>query len=467
MKNILEIQKYNISDSGLAPQGRNEIDLARNDMPGLVALQEKYSSSKPLAGARIAGSLHLTAQTAVLIQTLIVMGANVRWSGCNIFSTQDEVAAALAAEGIPVFGYKGESEADYWSFLYQSLSWEDEQANLMLDDGGDLLHLLLYGAMYEKAHNWKWDNSSEVSAELRTQIEQVVKLDGNWHRSRITLLIGASEETTTGIIRLNQWQKKYPLPFPVIDVNNSATKSKFDNLYGSRESLIDGIRRALGMMLAGKTVTVCGYGDVGKGCALALRALGCRVIVTEIDPICALQASMEGYQVLTAANALPITDIVVTATGCIMAISKEDMNFMKDGVVLCNMGHFDSEIEVSALDTTTKTELAPQVARYIYNGKSIILLAEGRLVNLGCAKGHPSFVMSCSFTNQTLAQLELFTKREAYTNSVHLLSKKLDEEVARLHLASLGVQLTTLTPKQERYLGISSDGPYKPDRYRY
>ena len=450
----------------LAKSGGHEVMLAKNDMPGLVALQEKWKDKKPLQGARIAGSLHLTAQTAVLIETLTALGAEIRWSGCNVFSTQDAVAAYLAKQGYSVFGYKGETSLDYWIFLYQCLSWENQQANLMLDDGGDLLHLLLYGAKYEQQKNWEW-LPSKIDEVLQSLIEKTVAQQPDWHQSRLNQIQGASEETTTGIMRIKQWAQHDTLPLPIIDVNNAATKSKFDNLYGSRESLIDGIRRAIGVMLAGKTTLVCGYGDVGKGCAQALRALGCRVIITEIDPICALQAAMEGYQVAKAQDVLPITDIVVTATGCISVITKDQFALMKSGVVLCNMGHFDSEIDISELVQSPKTTLAPQVDEYSYKGKRIILLAEGRLVNLGCAKGHPSFVMSCSFTNQVIAQMELFTHNQKYSKDIHLLSKLYDEEVARLHLPALGADLTTLTPEQANYIGVSVSGPYKPERYRY
>jgi adenosylhomocysteinase len=428
---------YKVKDISLAAWGRKEIELSENEMPGLMALREKYGTSKPLKGARIAGCLHMTIQTAVLIETLTALGAEVRWSSCNIFSTQDHAAAAIAASGVPVFAWKGMNNEEFDWCIEQTLFWPDGQPlNMILDDGGDLTLMV---------HN--------KFPELLTGIR------------------GISEETTTGVHRLYQMLKEGKLAVPAINVNDSVTKSKFDNLYGCRESLADGIKRATDIMIAGKIVVVCGYGDVGKGCAQAMSRLGARVIVTEIDPINALQASMEGYQVAPIEDVAAQGDIFVTATGCIDVIRKEHLDAMKTNAIVCNIGHFDSEIEIAALvndPKIKKIEIKPQVDKFVYaNGKSIIVLAEGRLVNLGCAHGHPSFVMSNSFTNQVLAQLALWDTNNKFELGVHMLPKKLDEEVARLHLAKLGVKLTTLTAKQAEYIGVPVEGPYKPEHYRY
>lgn len=429
---------YKVADISLAPWGRQEIILAEKEMPGLMALRAQHGASKPLKGARIAGCLHMTIQTAVLIETLIELGAEVRWSSCNIFSTQDHAAAAIAAAGIPVFAWKGESEDEYWWCVEESLKFADGKGpNMLLDDGGDLTVLV-----HEK------------------------------HPDMLADIKGVSEETTTGVHRLYQMMEQGTLKLPAINVNDSVTKSKFDNKYGCRESLADGIKRATDTMIAGKVVVVAGYGDVGKGCAQSMDGFGARVLVTEIDPINALQAAMEGYEVVTMDEAAAIGDIFVTATGCCDVITGEHMGAMKDGAIVCNIGHFDSEISVAWLleQSTIKREtIKPQVDKFIWpNGKCLILLSEGRLVNLGNAHGHPSFVMSASFTNQTLAQLALWSNNGEYEpGKVYMLPKELDEEVARLHLAKLGVKLTTLTEKQSKYLGIHHKGPYKPEQYRY
>ena len=429
---------FKVADMSLADWGRKEIALAEKEMPGLMALRAKYGESKPLKGARIAGCLHMTIQTAVLIETLVELGAEVRWSSCNIFSTQDHAAAAIAARGIPVFAWKGETEEEYWWCVEQTIFWPDgKPCNLLLDDGGDLTLVM------HRDH-------AEVMEQVR----------------------GVSEETTTGVHRLYQMAEEGSLKTRAINVNDSVTKSKFDNLYGCRESLADGIKRATDVMVAGKTVVVAGFGDVGKGCAQSMRGFGARVLITEIDPICALQAAMEGYQVVTMEEAAPVGDIFVTSTGCCDVITKEHMAAMKDEAIVCNIGHFDSEIQVAALendDTIQEIEVKPQVDRFVFpDGHAIILLARGRLVNLGCATGHPSFVMSNSFTNQVLAQLALWNETDNYeVGKVYVLPKHLDEEVARLHLGKLGAQLTKLTPKQAEYLGIPVEGPYKPEFYRY
>jgi len=428
---------YKVKDMSLAEWGRKEIELAENEMPGLMALRKKYGSSKPLTGARIAGCLHMTIQTAVLIETLTALGATVRWSSCNIFSTQDHAAAAIAAAGIPVFAWKGMNEEEFDWCIEQTLLWEDgKPLNMILDDGGDLTAMC-------------YNKYPELLAGIR----------------------GISEETTTGVHRLYQMHAAGKLTLPCINVNDSVTKSKFDNLYGCRESLADGIKRATDIMVAGKIVVVCGYGDVGKGSAHSMKSLGARVIVTEIDPINALQAAMEGYQVTTMEEAAPQGDIFVTATGCVDVIRREHLDVMKNEAIVCNIGHFDSESEIAYLKNRKdikRVEIKPQVDKFVYpNGKSVIVLAEGRLVNLGCATGHPSFVMSNSFTNQVLAQIALWDKNAKFEVGVHMLPKKLDEEVARLHLDKLGVKLTKLSQKQADYLGVSSEGPYKPEHYRY
>ena len=425
---------YKVRDISLASWGRKEIDMAEKEMPGLMALREEFGSSKPLNGAKIAGCLHMTIQTAVLIETLIELGAEVRWSSCNIFSTQDHAAAAIAAAGIPIFAWKGETEEEYEWCIEQTLRWPDgSPLNMILDDGGDLTAIL---------HN----RYPELLKEVR----------------------GISEETTTGVHRLYDMMRRGVLAVPAFNINDSVTKSKFDNLYGCRESLLDGIKRATDVMIAGKVAVVCGYGDVGKGSAHSLRAQGARVLITEIDPIIALQAAMEGFEVTTMEDAAPVGDIFVTATGCCRVIIRAHMEKMKDQAIVCNIGHFDSEIDVVAIRELTWVNVKPQVDEVIFpDGKKIILLAEGRLVNLGCATGHPSFVMSNSFTNQVMAQMELWTNHGKYEKKVYMLPKILDEKVARLHLGKLGVKLTRLTKEQAEYLGISVDGPYKADFYRY
>ncbi len=423
-----------VRDMSLAQWGRQEIEIAETEMPGLMALRKEFGPSKPLTGARIAGCLHMTIQTAVLIDTLIHLGAEVRWSSCNIFSTQDHAAAAIAAAGIPVFAWKGETEEEYWWCVDQTIQGPDGWTpNMLLDDGGDL---------------------TEVLHEKRPELMEGVR--------------GLSEETTTGVHRLYQMEKAGTLKCPAFNVNDSVTKSKFDNLYGCRESLADGIKRATDVMVAGKVVVIAGYGDVGKGCAQAMRGLGARVLITEVDPIIALQAAMEGYQVLTMEEAAPLGDIFVTATGCRDVVTRAHMDVMKDQAIVCNIGHFDLEIDVAGIRELNWINIKPQVDHIVFpDGKRIILLAEGRLVNLGCATGHPSFVMSASFTNQVIAQIELWTNPDKYENKVYVLPKLLDEKVARLHLGKLGVGLTTLTTAQADYLGVSQDGPYKPDYYRY
>ena len=430
-------QDFKVADINLAELGRKSITMAEHEMPGLMMLREEYKGKRPLSGARITGSLHMTVETAVLIETLVDLGADVRWSSCNIFSTQDEAAAAMAEAGIPVFAWKGETEEEYWWCLEQTLEWPEGQGpNLLLDDGGDLT-----GYVHEK----RPDLLKEVN--------------------------GVSEETTTGVHRLKQMDRQGSLKIPAFNVNDSVTKSKFDNLYGCRESLIDGIKRATDVMIAGKIAVVAGYGDVGKGSAQSLRGQGARVLVTEIDPICALQASMEGYQVVTMEDAAPVGDIFVTTTGCADIICREHMDAMKDQAVVCNIGHFDIEIDVASLNDDSslkKINVKPQVDQYVWpDGKRMILLAEGRLVNLGCATGHPAFVMSNSFTNQVMAQIDLWANGGKYENKVYVLPKLLDEKVARFHLDKLGVKLTRLSEKQAKYLDIPIEGPYKPDEYRY
>ena len=423
-----------VADISLAEWGHKEVAIAETEMPGLMALREEYGKSKPLEGARIAGCLHMTIQTAVLIDTLVALGATVRWSSCNIFSTQDHAAAAVAANGIPVFAWKEESDEEFWWCIDQTIEGPDGwRPNMLLDDGGDLTLV-----MHER------------------------------HAERMTEVRGLSEETTTGVHRLYEMEREGRLLVPAFNVNDSVTKSKFDNLYGCRESLVDGIKRATDVMLAGKIVVVCGYGDVGKGCAQALRGQGARVLITEIDPICALQAAMEGYEVVGMDEAAAAADIVVTATGNIRVVTIDHVRRMKDRAILCNIGHFDKEIEVDALRNYKWHNVKPQVDEIEFpDGKRVILLAEGRLVNLGCATGHPSFVMSASFTNQVLAQIELWTNAEAYENKVYVLPKHLDEKVARLHIEKLGIALTRLSPEQADYIGVPLDGPYKPDYYRY
>jgi len=462
-------QDYRVADIQQADFGRKEIAIAETEMPGLMAVREEYKGKQPLKGARIAGSLHMTIQTAVLIETLVKLGAEVRWASCNIFSTQDHAAAAIAAAGIPVFAYKGENLEEYWEFTHRILEWHDSGTpNMILDDGGDATVLVTLGTRAEKDASLVSKPTNEEETVLFNAIKKRLKEKPGYY-SRIQANIkGVTEETTTGVHRLYQMQKEGRLPFPAINVNDSVTKSKFDNLYGCRESLVDAIKRATDVMIAGKVALVCGYGDVGKGSASALRALSAQVWVTEIDPICALQAAMEGYRVVTMDYAADKADIFVTATGNLGVITHEHMKRMKHNAIVCNIGHFDSEIEIAALKQYKWENIKPQVDHVIFpDGKRVIVLAEGRLVNLGCGTGHPSFVMSNSFTNQTLAQIELFTRGEQYKNEVYVLPKQLDEKVARLHLKKLGVDLTVLNEKQSDYLHLPVDGPFKSDHYRY
>jgi len=463
--------KYKVADLKLAEWGRKEIDIAEKEMPGLMAIRRKYAAEKPLSGARITGSLHMTIQTAVLIETLIELGADVRWASCNIFSTQDHAAAALAVRGIPVFAWKGETLEEYWWCTVQALSFPGGKGpNLVVDDGGDATLMIHQGHAIEKDPERlkKVMHTAEEKALLNQLKNVYVEDNTRWYRM-VKEWKGVSEETTTGVHRLYQMKENGTLLAPAINVNDSVTKSKFDNLYGCRESLADGIKRATDVMIAGKVVVVLGYGDVGKGCAKSMKSYGARVLVTEIDPICALQASMEGFEVTTVEDALAEGNIWVTATGNKDVITAEHMSKMKDEAIVCNIGHFDNEIQVEQLnqwDGITKLNIKPQVDKYTYaDGKSIYLLAEGRLVNLGCATGHPSFVMSNSFSNQTLAQLDLWS--HDYPVDVYRLSKKLDEEVARLHLGQLGVKLTKMTPEQAAYIGVPVEGPFKPEHYRY
>jgi adenosylhomocysteinase len=449
--------------------GRKEIAIAETEMPGLMAVREEYKGKQPLKGARIAGSLHMTIQTAVLIETLASLGADIRWASCNIFSTQDHAAAAIAARGIPVFAYKGESLEDYWEFTHRILEWSDGGTpNMILDDGGDATLLVTLGARHEQEGSVPPEGSNEEERVLFAAMRKRLK-DKPGYYSRIQKNIrGVTEETTTGVHRLYQMQKDGRLPFPAINVNDSVTKSKFDNLYGCRESLVDAIKRATDVMVAGKVAVVCGYGDVGKGSARALSALSAQVWITEIDPICALQAAMEGFRVVTMDYAADKADIFVTATGNLSVITHEHMKRMKHNAIVCNIGHFDSEIEIAALKQYKWENIKPQVDHVIFpDGKRLIVLAEGRLVNLGCGTGHPSFVMSNSFTNQTLAQIELYTRGDQYEKKVYVLPKQLDEKVARLHLKKLGVDLTVLTETQCQYLHVPIEGPFKPDHYRY
>lgn len=462
---------YRVADISLATWGRKEIAIAETEMPGLMALREEYTARKPLVGARISGSLHMTIQTAVLIETLVALGAEVRWASCNIFSTQDHAAAAIAASGIPVFAWKGESLEDYWWCTEQALTWPDGNGpNMLLDDGGDATLLVHKGVEFEAAGVVPAP-SSEDSEDWREFLQLVGRSFTQHPRKWIQIaagIHGVTEETTTGVHRLYQMQEKGSLLFPAMNVNDSVTKSKFDNLYGCRESLIDGIKRATDVMVAGKICVVCGYGDVGKGCAQAFRGMGATVLVTEIDPICALQASMEGYRVVTLDEVAALGDIFVTATGNLRVISHDHMAQMKNEAIVCNIGHFDSEIDIAAVETYSWEEIKPQVDHVIFpDGKKIIVLAKGRLVNLGCATGHPSFVMSASFTNQVMAQMELFSHYANYERKVYVLPKSLDEKVARLHLKKIGAHLTELTAEQAAYIGVPKEGPYKPDHYRY
>lgn len=468
-----EFSDYKIADISLADFGRKELDIAEHEMPGLMAVRKKYADKKPLKGVRISGSLHMTIQTAVLIETLKALGADVRWASCNIFSTQDHAAAAIAKGGTPVFAWKGESLEDYWECTYKALTWNDGKGpQLIVDDGGDATLLIHKGYELENGSDWvNTESSSHEEEVIKALLKKVHKEDpSHWHKV-VAEVKGVSEETTTGVHRLYQRFERGELLFPAINVNDSVTKSKFDNLYGCRESLVDGIKRATDVMIAGKVAVVCGYGDVGKGCVQALKGLGATILVTEIDPICALQAAMEGYRVVTIEETLGLADIYVTTTGNCKIITIEHMQKMRDQAIVCNIGHFDNEIEVSKLEkfpNIKRTNIKPQVDKYTFpGGNSIYLLAEGRLVNLGCATGHPSFVMSNSFTNQTLAQIDLWENRGKYENKVYTLPKKLDEEVARLHLERIGAHLTTLTQEQADYIGVKVEGPYKSDIYRY
>ena len=463
---------YKIKDINLAEFGRKEIEIAEKEMPGLMALRKKYENEKPLKGAKITGSLHMTIQTAVLIEILVKLGADVRWCSCNIFSTQDHAAAAIASKGIPVFAWKGESLKEYWWCAEQALTFPDGGPDLIIDDGGDATLMVHKGVEIEKNPellNENYSNEGEDYHELMLRLKEIYSKEKDKWIKIASKIRGISEETTTGVNRLYKMMKEKKLLFPAINVNDSVTKSKFDNLYGCRESLVDGIKRATSIMIAGKVVVVCGYGDVGKGCCQSMRGFGARVIVTEIDPICALQAAMEGYEVKTIEDVLKEADIFVTATGNKNIIRIEHMEKMKDNSIVCNIGHFDNEIQVEKLEKylgIKKINIKPQVDKYIFpDGHSIILLSEGRLVNLGNANGHPSFVMSSSFTNQILAQIDLW--KNNYEIGVYTLPKKLDEEVARLHLEKLNVNLTKLTKEQAEYIDVDVDGPYKPDHYRY
>ena len=471
MATVLErTDDYVVADISLADFGRKEIAIAETEMPGLMALRAEYGAAQPLKGARITGSLHMTIQTAVLIETLTALGAEVRWATCNIFSTQDHAAAAIAASGVPVFAIKGESLADYWDYVGRIFDWDDgtgQTANMILDDGGDATMFALWGAKLEAGHTLP-EPENEEEVEFQRALKAFVAAKPGYLTESVKNIKGVSEETTTGVHRLYAIAKKGELPFPAINVNDSVTKSKFDNLYGCKESLVDAIRRGTDVMLAGKVATVCGFGDVGKGSAQSLRNGGARVLVTEIDPICALQAAMEGFEVVTMEEAVERSDIFVTATGNADVITADHMKAMKNMAIVCNIGHFDSEIQISALSNYKWTEVKPQVDLVEFpDGKQIIILSKGRLVNLGNATGHPSFVMSASFTNQTLAQIELYTNPAQYKNDVYVLPKHLDEKVAALHLEKLGVKLTTLSQKQADYIGVPVAGPFKPDHYRY
>jgi adenosylhomocysteinase len=462
-------QDYVVKDIGLAEWGRKELDIAETEMPGLMALREEYGSSQPLSGARIAGSLHMTIQTAVLIETLRALGADVRWASCNIYSTQDHAAAAIAVSGTPVFAVKGETLDEYWDYTHRIFEWADGGApNMILDDGGDATLLLHLGMRAEKDASVIAEPGNEEEESLFAAIARRLKDKPGWYTETAKSIRGVTEETTTGVHRLYEMAKSGTLMFPAINVNDSVTKSKFDNKYGCRESLVDGIRRATDVMMAGKVAVVAGYGDVGKGSAESLRSAGCRVVVTEVDPICALQAAMEGFEVVTMETAAPRGDIFVTATGNVDVITVDHMRAMKDRAIVSNIGHFDSEIQVAGLRNFKWSNVKPQVDEIEFpDGKRIILLAEGRLVNLGCATGHPSFVMSASFTNQVLAQMELWQYPDNYEKQVYVLPKHLDEKVAALHLAKLGVELTTMSGAQAEYIGVPAQGPFKPDHYRY
>jgi len=466
---------FKVADLALAAWGRKEMVIAETEMPGLMAIREEYARTKPLKGARIAGSLHMTIQTAMLIETLVALGAEVRWASCNIFSTQDHAAAAVAAAGVPVFAFKGESLEEYWEFTHRIFEWADGgTATMILDDGGDATLLVHLGSAAEKDPSVIANPTCEEERVLFAAIKKRLAEKPGWYAKAVAAIRGVTEETTTGVHRLYQMHEKGTLRFPAINVNDSVTKSKFDNIYGCRESLVDGIKRATDVMIAGKVAVIAGYGEVGKGCAQAMRGLQAQVWVTEIDPICALQAAMEGYRVVTMEYAADKADIFVTTTGNINVITHDHMKRMKHNAIVCNIGHFDNEIEVAALKQYQWENIKPQVDHVIFppsegkpDGKRIILLAEGRLVNLGCATGHPSYVMSSSFANQVLAQIELWTKHEQYPIGVYMLPKALDEKVARLQLKTLSAQLTELTDEQAAYIGVAKKGPYKPEHYRY
>jgi adenosylhomocysteinase len=459
---------YIVKDISLAKFGRKEIEIAETEMPGLMALRKEYGASKPLKGARITGSLHMTIQTAVLIETLTALGAEVRWASCNIFSTQDHAAAAIAVSGVPVFAVKGETLEEYWEYAARIFDWgTDTTCNMILDDGGDATMFALWGARVEAGETLFTPQNEEEEIFAAT-LKKFLAARPGYLTKTVEAMKGVSEETTTGVHRLYDLAKQGKLPFPAINVNDSVTKSKFDNLYGCKESLVDAIRRATDVMLAGKVATVAGFGDVGKGSAASLRNGGARVLVTEVDPICALQAAMEGYEVVTMEEAVKRADIFVTATGNVSVLTHDHMKRMKNEAIVCNIGHFDSEIQIGALANMKWDEFKPQVDEVTFpDGKRLIVLSKGRLVNLGNATGHPSFVMSSSFTNQVLAQIELWTKSDAYQNDVYVLPKHLDEKVAALHLDKLGVKLTKLSPKQAAYIGVTPEGPFKPDHYRY
>jgi adenosylhomocysteinase len=462
-------QDFVVADLGLAEWGRKEMAIAETEMPGLMAIRREFAQVQPLKGARIAGSLHMTIQTAMLIDTLKALGADVRWASCNIYSTQDHAAAYVAAGGTPVFAYKGESLDEYWEFTHRIFEWpEGRMANMILDDGGDATLLLMLGARAEQDASVIAHPQNEEETALYAAIRKRLEASPGWYSQRLAQIRGVTEETTTGVKRLYEFARKGELPFPAINVNDSVTKSKFDNLYGCRESLVDAIKRATDVMIAGKVAVVCGYGDVGKGSAESLRALSAQVWITEIDPICALQAAMEGYRVVTMEEACEHADIFVTATGNVNVITHEHMRRMKHQAIVCNIGHFDSEIEIAALRQYRWESIKPQVDHVIFpDGKRLIILAEGRLVNLGCGTGHPSFVMSNSFTNQVLAQIELFRDGARYEKRVYVLPKHLDEKVAQLHLERVGAKLTQLTPEQAAYIGVSPHGPFKPEHYKY
>ena len=470
------VHDYKVADIGLAEFGRKEIEIAEQEMPGLMSIRRKYAVDKPLQGVRVTGSLHMTIQTAVLIETMVDLGADVRWASCNIFSTQDHAAAAIAAAGVPVFAWKGESLEEFWWCTNEALSFPDGKGGLLgpqlvIDDGGDVTLLIHKGYEMENGHDWvDSESSSQEEGVIKNLLKKVqTQYPQRWHEAAKEWR-GVSEETTTGVHRLYKMKEAGTLLVPAINVNDSVTKSKFDNLYGCRESLVDGIKRATDVMIAGKVAVVCGFGDVGKGSAASLRGLGARVVVTEIDPINALQAAIEGYEVTTIEETLGRGDIYVTCTGNVDIITLDHMKLMKDQAIVCNIGHFDNEIQMAQLENSgaTRLNIKPQVDKYTFpTGNAIFVLAEGRLVNLGCATGHPSFVMSASFSNQTLAQLDLWQNKDVYANDIFILPKKLDEEVARLHLEKIGVKLTTLSAKQANYLGVAVDGPYKSELYRY